>query len=103
MERVLIFNPEGDREPSKRKIVFGNPTNIMELNNVKYQWAFDLYKTMGFTNFWIPEEIPMLEDKKQYERLLSEHERRAYELVLSFLIALDSYQVNMLKEFAPTP
>lgn len=42
----------------------------------------------------------MLEDKKQYERLLSEHERRAYELVLSFLIALDSYQVNMLKEFA---
>jgi Ribonucleotide reductase, beta subunit len=100
MERVLIFNPEGDREPSKRKAVFGNPTNIMELNNVKYQWAFDLYKTMGFTNFWIPEEIPMLEDKKQYERLLSEHERRAYELVLSFLIALDSYQVNMLKEFA---
>jgi Ribonucleotide reductase, beta subunit len=100
MERVLIFNPEGDREPSKRKAVFGNPTNIMELNNVKYQWAFDLYKTMGFTNFWIPEEIPMLEDKKQYERLLSEHERRAYELVISFLIALDSYQVNMLKEFA---
>ncbi|MFZ8860252.1 MAG: ribonucleotide-diphosphate reductase subunit beta [Thermocrinis sp.] len=100
MKRVLIFNPEGDREPSKRKIIFGNSTNIMELNNVKYQWAFDLYKTMGFTNFWIPEEIPMLEDKKQYERLLSEHERRAYELVLSFLIALDSYQVNMLKEFA---
>jgi len=84
----------------KGKIVFGNPTNIMELNNVKYQWAFDLYKTMGFTNFWIPEEIPMHEDRKQYEKELSEYERRAYEMVLSFLIALDSYQVNMLKEFA---
>lgn len=100
MDRTIIFNPKGDREPSKRKIVFGNPTNIMELNNVKYQWAFDLYKTMGFTNFWIPEEIPMQEDRKQYERDLSEYEKRAYEMVLSFLIALDSYQVNMLKEFA---
>jgi ribonucleoside-diphosphate reductase beta chain len=43
---------------------------------------------MGFTNFWIPEEIPMLEDKKQYERLLSEHERRAYELVYELLDSL---------------
>lgn len=100
MERTIIFNPEGDREASKRKIIQGNPTNIMELNNVRYQWAFDLYKTMGFTNFWIPEEIPMQEDKKQYEKDLSTYERRAYEMTLSFLIALDSYQVNMLKEFA---
>ncbi|ADC89321.1 Ribonucleoside-diphosphate reductase [Thermocrinis albus DSM 14484] len=100
MEKPLIFNPEGDREASKRRIIKGNPTNIMELNNVKYQWAFDLYKTMGFTNFWIPEEISMMEDRKQYERVLSAHEKRAYEMVLSFLIALDSYQVNMLKEFA---
>jgi ribonucleoside-diphosphate reductase beta chain len=43
---------------------------------------------MGFTNFWIPEEIPMLEDKKQYEKLLSEHERRAYELVIEFFDSL---------------
>jgi ribonucleoside-diphosphate reductase beta chain len=100
MERTIIFNPEGDRELEKRKILSGNPTNIMELNNVKYQWAFDLYKTMGFTNFWVPEEIPMQEDKKQYEKDLSPYEKRAYEMVLSFLIALDSYQVNMLKEFA---
>ncbi len=100
MERNIIFNPSGDREASKRKLTFGNPTNIMELNNVKYQWAYDLYRTMGFTNFWIPEEIPMQEDKKQYEKDLSPHERRAYELVLAFLIVLDSYQVNMLKEFA---
>ncbi|MEN3034497.1 MAG: ribonucleotide-diphosphate reductase subunit beta [Aquificaceae bacterium] len=100
MERTVIFNPEGDREASHRRILGGNSTNIMELNRVKYQWAYDLYKTMGFSNFWIPEEVPMHEDKKQYERELSPHERRAYELVLSFLIALDSYQVNMLKEFA---
>ncbi|AAC07431.1 ribonucleotide-diphosphate reductase subunit beta [Aquifex aeolicus] len=97
--RKLIFNPQGDREASKRKIIKGNPTNIFELNEIKYSWAFDLYKLMGFTNFWIPEEIQMLEDRKQYETVLSDYEKRAYELVLSFLIALDSFQVDMLKEF----
>jgi ribonucleoside-diphosphate reductase beta chain len=100
LERKLIFNPEGDRESAKRRIIAGNPTNIIELNEIKYGWAFDLYKNMGFSNFWIPEEIPLMEDKKQYEMVLSEYEKRAYELVLSFLIALDSFQVDMLKDFA---
>ncbi|MGC8852201.1 MAG: ribonucleotide-diphosphate reductase subunit beta [Hydrogenobacter sp.] len=100
MNRTLIFNPEGERSASNRRIIKGNSTNIMELNNIKYPWAFDLYKTMGFTNFWIPEEIPMQEDRKQYEKELSPYEKRAYELVLSFLIALDSFQVVNLKEFA---
>jgi len=100
LQRKLIFNPEGEREAANRKVIKGNPTNIIELNNIKYPWAFDLYKTMGFSNFWIPEEIPLMEDKKQYERVLSDYERRAYELVLSFLIALDSFQVDMLKDFA---
>ncbi|WP_461832669.1 ribonucleotide-diphosphate reductase subunit beta, partial [Aquifex sp.] len=98
-QRKLIFNPQGDREAQKRRVIKGNPTNILELNEIKYKWAFELYKTMGFTNFWIPEEIQMLEDRKQYETLLSDYERRAYELVLSFLIALDSFQVDMLKDF----
>ncbi len=97
--RKKIFNPEGDREVGKRKIINGNPTNIIELNNIKYKWAYDLYRTMGISNFWIPDEIAMMEDKKQYESLLSPYEKRAYELVLSFLIALDSFQVDMLKEF----
>ena len=100
MKRKLIFNPQGEREAHKRRAVFGNPTNIIELNEIKYGWGLELYKTMGFSNFWIPEEIPMLEDKKQYESVLSEYEKKAYELVLSFLIALDSFQVDMLKEFA---
>jgi len=98
LQRKIIFNPEGDREANKRKIIGGNPTNIIEINEIKYQWAYELYKTMGFTNFWIPTEINMIDDKMQYESALTEHERRAYELVLSFLIALDSFQVEWLSE-----
>lgn len=100
LNRNLIFNPNGSSSKEDRQIILGNTTNIIELNNVKYQWAYDLYKLMGFTNFWIPEEISMNDDRRQYETILSDYEKRVYEMVLSFLIVLDSYQVNMLKEFS---
>lgn len=92
-----IFNINGSRDGSK--ILFGNTTFINELDNVKYKWAYNLYHLMAFTNFWIPEEISMYDDKKMYNSL-TPHEKRAYKLTLAFLIVLDSYQVNMLKEFA---
>ena len=67
MEKYLsptkIFNEFGERNIDARRIIGGNTTNIMELNNLKYSWAYDLYRTMGFTNFWIPEEISMNDDK----------------------------------------
>lgn len=100
MKRNVVFNKDGSTSREERSLIFGNTTNILELNNNKYEWAYNLYRTMGFTNFWIPEEISMNDDRKQYEISLSEYERNAYEMVLSFLIVLDSYQVNMLKEFS---
>lgn len=98
MERKLIFNMEGDDSLNNRQIIKGNTTNIIVINEVKYQWAYNLYKLMSITNFWIPQEIPMQDDRKQYESLLNDYERRAYELILSFLIALDSFQVEWLPE-----
>ncbi len=92
-----IFNINGSRDGSK--ILFGNTTFINELDHIKYKWAYNLYHLMAFTNYWIPEEIGMLDDKKMYATL-TPHEKRAYKLTLAFLIVLDSYQVNMLKEFA---
>jgi len=100
LNKKLIFNKEGYTDIDNRFIINGNTTNIIELNNIKYNWAYDLYKTMSIRNFWIPDEISMIDDKKQYESVLTDFERRAYELTLSFLIALDSYQVNILKELA---
>ncbi|MCS7308518.1 MAG: ribonucleotide-diphosphate reductase subunit beta, partial [Aquificaceae bacterium] len=100
LKKNKIFNPEASSSVEDRKIILGETTNIIQLNRIKYQWAYELYKTMSFSNFWIPEEINMIQDKKDYNTILSEKEKWSFELVLSFLIALDSYQVNMLKEFA---
>jgi len=95
-----LFNPKGDREVEKRRIIHGNPTNLFELNNLKYPWAYNFYKLMAFDNYWIPQEIPMNRDKKQYEEELTKEERDAYDKVLSFLVFLDSLQTNNLPHFA---
>lgn len=83
-----VFNPAG--EDSDRAIWFGNPTNLMELNNTKYGWAVQLYSQMR-ENFWIPQKIDLTQDITDYKNL-TDDERRAYNGILSYLTFLDSVQ-----------
>lgn len=75
-------------------MIGGNTTNLIELNNVKYDWATKMYRNM-MNNFWIPEEIPLAQDAKDY-KFLSPHERQGYDKIISFLIFLDSLQTSNL-------
>ncbi|GMO04340.1 ribonucleotide-diphosphate reductase subunit beta [Lachnoanaerobaculum sp. JCM 36186] len=92
MDRKKLFNPAGDDTLSARKIIKGNSTNLFNLNNVRFQWANHLYRTM-MANFWIPEKVDLTKDKNDYENLTLP-EREAYDGILSFLIFLDSIQTN---------
>ncbi len=94
LTRKKLFNEHGDRDWGKRRMIGGNTTNLIELNNVKYDWATKMYRTM-MNNFWIPEEIPLAQDAKDY-KLLPEIERRSYDKIISFLIFLDSLQTANL-------
>lgn len=89
-----LFNENGDIEVNKRKIIGGNTTNLNDFNNIKYSWTSDWYRT-AMNNFWIPEEINMSQDVKDYVNL-SEDERTAYNKILSFLVFLDSIQTANL-------
>lgn len=89
-----LFNEDGDIALSKRRIINGNTTNLNDFNNVKYTWTSDWYR-QAMNNFWIPEEINLNQDIKDY-RILNEHEKRAYDKILSFLIYLDSLQTAQL-------
>jgi ribonucleoside-diphosphate reductase beta chain len=52
-------------------------------------------------NFWVPEKVSGLnEDSIQYKQELTEHEKRAYDGILSFLIFLDSIQTVNLPNFS---
>jgi ribonucleoside-diphosphate reductase beta chain len=94
LKKKELFNEHGDRDWGKRRMIGGNSTNLIELNNIKYQWAYKIYRTM-MNNFWIPEEIPLSQDAKDYDHL-KEAERRSYDKILSFLIFLDSLQTANL-------
>lgn len=94
INRKALFNANGDMELTKRRVINGNTTNLNDFNNIKYTWVSDLYRTM-MNNFWIPEEINMNQDIKDY-RKLDQYEKRAYDKILSFLIFLDSIQTANL-------
>lgn len=92
MDKKRLFNPSGIDSLNERKIIKGNSTNIFNLNNVKYQWANQLYRNM-MANFWIPEKIDLTQDRTDYNNL-TKFEKEAYDGILSFLIFLDSIQTN---------
>jgi ribonucleoside-diphosphate reductase beta chain len=88
LQRKKIFNEEGQR--GTQRLINGNTTNLREWNRIKYDWAHKLYRTM-LNNFWIPEEIPLATDGKEFTELTPE-ERRAFDKTISFLNFLDSIQ-----------
>ncbi|MCI5559833.1 MAG: ribonucleotide-diphosphate reductase subunit beta [Phocaeicola sp.] len=94
LKRKALFNEHGDVEVNKRRLINGNTTNLNDFNNMKYNWASAWYR-QAMNNFWIPEEINMSQDIKDY-RLLSAQEKKAYDKILSFLIFLDSIQTANL-------
>jgi len=87
-------NPDSTEGVNDRKIFGGNPTGIFELNNIKYQWAYNLWEMM-LNNTWFPKEVDMTRDVNDY-KLLTDAEKTAYDKALSQLIFMDSLQTNNL-------
>ena len=92
MLKKKIFNENGER--GTQGIINGNTTNLREWNRIKYDWATNMYRTM-LNNFWIPEEIALNEDVKQFP-YLTNGERNAFDKIISFLNFLDSIQSENL-------
>lgn len=94
-----LFNPKGDDNKQNRTMIKGNATGLFNLNDVKYSWAKQMYQVM-IGNFWVPEKVKGLgEDAIMYNDL-TDHEQKAYDGVLSFLIFLDSVQTINLPNYS---
>ena len=94
MQRKKIYNPDSTEDVNDRRIFGGDPTGIFELNNIKYQWAYNLWEVM-LNNTWFPKEVDMTRDVNDYKNLTSA-EKEAYDKALSQLIFMDSLQTNNL-------
>ena len=66
-----LFNEYGDTEISKKRMINGNTTNLNDFNNMRYTWVSDWYR-QAMNNFWIPEEINLSQDLKDYNKLTNE-------------------------------
>lgn len=95
IERKKIYNPHSTEGVNERKIFGGNPTSMFDLNKIKYQWAYNLWKTM-LANTWFPEEVNMNADKRDYNGGLAPQEKLGYDRALAQLIFMDSLQTNNL-------
>lgn len=94
IKKKPLFNPDGDIDVRLRRMIGGNTTNLNDFNNMKYPWVSDWYR-QAMNNFWVPEEINLSQDVKDYPNLLPT-ERIAYDKILSFLVFLDSIQMANL-------
>ncbi len=100
LKRNKIFNPQGEDNSAKRRIIKGDTTGLFQLNDARYSWATSLYPVM-IGNFWIPEKVSGLkDDARMFRSDLSEAEQRAYKGILSFLIFLDSIQTVNIPNFS---
>lgn len=94
LRKKALFNEHGDIDVISRRMINGNTTNLNDFNNMKYDWVSRWYR-QAMNNFWIPEEINLCQDIKDY-RELTAAEKTAYDKILSFLIFLDSIQTANL-------
>lgn len=94
IEKKSLFNINGNDNAEAQSIINGNSTGICNLNNIRYKWVSKLYQIM-LGNHWIPEKVNLQKDKITIKNLTPE-EDEALKKTLSFLIFLDSLQVNNL-------
>jgi ribonucleoside-diphosphate reductase beta chain len=73
-------------------IINGESSNILNWDDVRFKWAYPMYKNM-LANFWTPFEINMSNDIKQWLQL-SEDERYAFKKIIGLLAFLDSVQTD---------
>lgn len=91
-----LYNPDTKETLNDRKVFGGNPDGMINFTRMKYQWALNLWDMME-ANTWFPKEVQMTGDAKDY-KMLSEPEKRMYDLILSRLIFMDSLQVNNIMD-----
>ncbi|MGC4376791.1 ribonucleotide-diphosphate reductase subunit beta [Fictibacillus sp. Mic-4] len=73
-------------------IINGKSSNVLNWDDVRFSWAYPLYKNM-LANFWTPFEINMSTDMKQYPQL-NEEEKEAFNKIIGLLAFLDSIQTD---------
>jgi len=72
-----------------KKVINGKDTMFFNILPIKYNWAYDLYKTMK-ANHWEPEDVPMQRDVEQWrDDKISDVERWIIKMGIGYFSAAE--------------
>ncbi len=72
-----------------KRVINGRDTMFFNILPIKYQWAYDLYKSMK-ANHWEPEDVPMQKDCEQWrDSSISEVERWIIKMGIGYFSAAE--------------
>ncbi|MDR2981754.1 MAG: ribonucleotide-diphosphate reductase subunit beta [Puniceicoccales bacterium] len=61
----ILDKDKAEKAFANKRVINGRESMFFNILPLKYQWAYDLYKTMK-SNHWEPEDIPMQKDCEQW-------------------------------------
>lgn len=96
LDRIKILEPRYKNRSTG--IINGKTSGILNWNDIPYPSFYRAYKELS-TNFWIPDEVDMKLDMRQYEDL-SAREKNAYDSIIGLLATLDSPQTRFIYNVA---
>lgn len=102
IKKVKMFDPQQPNKP--QGLIEGKSSGILNWNDLQYPQFYELYRRL-LSNFWLPFDINMTDDAKQW-LTLSESEQNAYLKIIGLLSILDSVQPKFLttiKEYISDP
>jgi ribonucleoside-diphosphate reductase beta chain len=94
-KRILVDQNAPNRSTS---IINGQSSNILNWDDVRFNWAYPKYKKM-LANFWTPFEINMSSDRQQFPSL-PEEEKKSFLKIIGLLALLDSIQSDYASKVA---
>ena len=87
-----LFNENCPQGVTTTSLINGKTSGVINLNSIKYQWAYNLWEIM-LNNTWFPKEVDITKDITQY-KTLTPSEKGLYDKVLAQLIFMDGLQTN---------
>ncbi|EAE4184512.1 ribonucleotide-diphosphate reductase subunit beta, partial [Listeria monocytogenes] len=96
LTRIKILEPLFPNRSTS--IINGETSGILNWNDIPYPSFYRAYKELS-TNYWIPDEVDMKSDAKQYPAL-SEQEKYAFDAIIGLLATLDSPQTRFIYNIA---
>ena len=96
LTKQKVFNTAAPNRSNK--IIMGESSGVLNWDDIRMPQMYKLYKVM-LANHWIPSEINMTNDKKQFPNLPAE-EQESFKFVIGLLAVLDSMQSIYVSDVA---